>query len=368
MATLTERQTGVWLARVFLPPHRDGDKARQVGKVFKGAKKAVKAEVAAWEAELRGTSPTVVGATVADLLRLWREAKAHGWQPTTARDQRSRSAAIVGDIGNVRLLDLHPLRIDAWLAEMRRQGIGDGALRGRVATLRAAAGWGVSRRMLRSNPVAEAAPRLTTSGRTMRPEPEQVVALIGAAAVESDRAALALRLAALTGAREAEIVALKWSDLDGDRLHIGRQRHSIGRDALVRERTKTGGSRTVILDKGTVRAIEVWRSQVDELVGDSGEWMLARPGAVDPPPPRWLYDVFVRAAKRAGITTGRENGLVLHDLRHWAASTALRDGHDPVTVAARLGHSPETLMRVYAQEIEHGQTDVAASLALRLDV
>ena len=61
------------------------------------------------------------------------------------------------------------------------------------------------------------------------------------------------------------------------------------------------------------------------------------------------------------------SGIVLHDLRHWAASTALRDGHDPVTVAARLGHSPETLLRIYAQEIEHGQVDVAASLAARLD-
>ncbi|MGH9116763.1 MAG: hypothetical protein ACRD0A_02455 [Acidimicrobiales bacterium] len=58
---------------------------------------------------------------------------------------------------------------------------------------------------------------------------------------------------------------------------------------------------------------------------------------------------------------------MLHDLRHWAASTALRDGHDAVTVAARLGHSPDTLLRVYAQEIEEGQVGVAASLAARLD-
>ncbi len=75
----------------------------------------------------------------------------------------------------------------------------------------------------------------------------------------------------------------------------------------------------------------------------------------------------MRAAKVAGVATGRKGGLVLHDMRHWAASTALRDGHDPVTVAARLGHSPETLLRVYAQEIEQGQEGVAASLAARID-
>jgi integrase len=95
--------------------------------------------------------------------------------------------------------------------------------------------------------------------------------------------------------------------------------------------------------------------------------MLSEPGAADPPSPRWLYDVFRRAGKRAGVPVGRKKGLVMHDLRHWAASTALRDGHDPVTVAARLGHSPDTLLRIYAQEIEQGQVGVAASLAARLD-
>lgn len=95
--------------------------------------------------------------------------------------------------------------------------------------------------------------------------------------------------------------------------------------------------------------------------------MLAEPGAAGPPSPRWLYEVFIRAGKRAGVPVGRTGGFVLHDLRHWAASTALRDGHDPVTVAARLGHSPDTLLRIYAQEIEQGQAGVAASLAARLD-
>ncbi|CAN5817672.1 hypothetical protein BH23ACT2_BH23ACT2_04210 [soil metagenome] len=75
----------------------------------------------------------------------------------------------------------------------------------------------------------------------------------------------------------------------------------------------------------------------------------------------------VMGVSTSGFYGRRAGGMVLHDLRHWAASTALRDGHDPVTVAARLGHSPETLLRVYAQEIEQGQEGVAASLAARLD-
>lgn len=171
----------------------------------------------------------------------------------------------------------------------------------------------------------------------------------------------------MTGARAAEVVALRWDDLADDRLLIGRQRHSYSGVALIREQTKTGGSRTVVLDAGTVAAIKARHAEADALVGAPTDWMLAEAGAAEPPSPRWLYDVFVRAAAVAGVPTGRNRGLVLHDLRHWAASTALKDGHDPVTVAARLGHSPETLLRIYAQEIDDGQVDVAASLASRLD-
>jgi integrase len=267
----------------------------------------------------------------------------------------------------VRLIDLDPLQVDKWIVTMRKRGVGEGAIRSRVTALRSAASWGVSRRMLRSNPVADAKPRVRTGRRVERPEPEQVVALLAAAREESERVALALRLAAVTGAREAEVVAFQWRDVSGDELRIGRQNHSIGSEPLVRAKTKTGLARTVTIDPATSAAIEQWRAHVVELAGDEGTWMFSEPGRDRPPSPRWLYDAFVRAAHRAGLPVGRNNGLVLHDLRHWAASTALRDGHDPVTVAARLGHSPDTLLRVYAQEIEKGQAGVAASLAARLD-
>jgi integrase len=307
-----------------------------------------------------------VGATVADLLRLWQEAKSFDWQPTTVRDQRSRAKHISADIGHLRILDLDPFQIDTWISNMRRAGVGEGAVRGRVSSMRSALSWGISRRMLRSNPVGEAAPRLRSGRRTARPEPEQVVAILKAARAVGTRVGLALRLAATTGAREAEIVALAWSDLTGDRLTVGRQRHSVDGSPLVRDRTKTGGSRTVVLDARTVDELQMWRTEVEAIVGAPTRWILAEPGAEHPPSPRWLYDAFVRAAQAAGVRAGR-SGVVLHDLRHWAGSTALRDGHDPVTVAARLGHSPETLLRVYGQEIEEGQAGVADSLAARLD-
>ena len=133
VATVTERKPGVWIARVFVPPTADGP-GRQVAKVFRGSKKAVRDAVTAWEAEVRGHAPSAVGATVADLLTMWLDARTHDWQPLTARDHRSRVRSITEDLGTVRLLDLDPLRVDAWLAQMRRRGVGQGAIRGRMST------------------------------------------------------------------------------------------------------------------------------------------------------------------------------------------------------------------------------------------
>lgn len=367
MATLTQREPGVWMARVYLPPVVPGERGRQVGRLFYGGKKAVAAEAAKWEAELRGTAPAGASARVSDLLRMWQEAKSFDWQPTTARDYHHRCVRILADIGNLRLVDLDPFRVDSWVAHMRRSGVGEGAVRGRIAVLRTACSWGVSRKLLRSNPVAEAKPKTQSRQRKARLTPQQVVDMIRAAEEEGPRAALALRLAAVTGARAAEVVALQWDDVDGSTLHVRRQRHSVDQRSLIRERTKSGAGRDVILDAATLRAIEAWRAAWAGIAGDAGDWMFEGPGEAGPPSPRWLYSVFQRAAKAAGVPLGRDRGFVLHDLRHWAASTALRDGHDVVTVAARLGHSPEVLLRVYAQEVEDGQVDVAASLAARLD-
>jgi hypothetical protein len=86
--------------------------------VFRGNKKAVAREVADCEAQLRGTTPSPVGATVSDLLKLWQTAKANDWQPTTVRDQRLPSNAMMADLGPVRLVDLDPFVIDEWIARM----------------------------------------------------------------------------------------------------------------------------------------------------------------------------------------------------------------------------------------------------------
>lgn len=116
-------------------------------------------------------------------------------------------------------------------------------------------------------------------------------------------------------------------------LGVGRQRHSEGGKALVRDQTNSGGARVVVLDRGTVEAIQacIARSTSSLASRQRGCWPSRVPRIRDAA----LALQLVRSSGPVLIKTGRA-GLVLHDLRHRAASTALRDGHDPVTVALDL--------------------------------
>lgn len=84
------------------------------------------------------------------------------------------------------------------------------------------------------------------------------------------------------GGRRAELCALVYSDLDGDRLTIDssiaieRTGSVIDRQvpALVDAATKTGNQRVVRLDERTVQAIEALRRERERY----GPWML-QPGS-----------------------------------------------------------------------------------------
>jgi hypothetical protein len=138
VATVRERKPGVWEARAYVKPMAGEGTGRQLTKTFKGSKRQVSRLIAEWEREVHGAAAASVGMTVERLLKLWQEAKAAQWQPTTAREHHHRSMSVASDLGSVRLADLDPMRIDAWVARLRRRGVGEGAIRGRVGTLGAA--------------------------------------------------------------------------------------------------------------------------------------------------------------------------------------------------------------------------------------
>ena len=362
MATVRERKPGVWEVRAFSGRDERG-RPTQVSRTVRGTKR----DALRVAAELTVRPVTrAASATVAELLAGWVEQSDATWATSTRRDQRSRAAAILADpLAKLPISRVGVADVERWHTRMRRAGVGETAIRNRHTVLRAAFTQAVRWGWLSANPVGTA--RLAHAKRIPRAamSADEVRRALDAAAGFDPAAALALRIAAVAGARRAELAALQWSDLRGDRLTIdsaiNTERHGHRGDpmppTLTDAPTKTANRRVVVLDAGTVEAIEALMLDRQHL----GPWMLS--DGPDPVNPDRVGAWWRRARKAAAI----DRAWRLHDLRHWSATVAITGGHDVRTVAGRLGHAnPAMTLRVYAHAVQAADEAVALTIGAAL--
>ncbi len=369
VATIRERSPGVWEVRTFAG--RDGKgRPTQVSKTVRGGRRDAN-KVAAGMTLTSATASAKV--TVGQLLDLWVDQQASSWAPSTEQNQRSRVRLVKADpIAGVPLVRLTAVDVDRWHARLARGGVGEGSIRNQHLVLRAAVTQAVRWGWVTTNVVAVAhlgrrkqLPRGSLSADEVRRVLAAADELVEAGKVEPS-AGVALRLAALTGARRSELAALRWDDLQDDRLTIDSSlaiiRHgragSPATPTLRDDPTKTANHRTVSLDPTTVDQLHQLRQDYARF----GPWILAVGDR--PVNPERLGSWWRRARDAAGI----DKRWRLHDLRHWSATTAIAQGHDIRTVANRLGHAnPAMTLRVYAHAVESTDGPVADMLGHVLD-
>ncbi|MGI8683872.1 MAG: tyrosine-type recombinase/integrase [Acidimicrobiales bacterium] len=358
MATIRERERGVWEVRVFTGRDRTG-RPTQLSRTVRGSKREAQRMAASLEV---ATPSKEAGRTVADVLDEWQEVNAGVWAPASRRDYAGRIRFIAKDpIASMRLARLGVADVERWHARMRRAGVGETAIRGRHSALRAAVSQAVRWGWIGMNPAMAARLRQPRQSPRQAMSTDDVHAVIAAAAAIDPAAALALRLAAAAGLRRAELAALRWADLDGDQLtvdsSVARHPGEAGASVLVDAPTKTANRRVVRLDADTVAAIETLRqerSAISPYLFSFDE---------NPPPPSRIGWWWTRARTAAGIDTKWR----LHDLRHWSATIAISGGHDVRTVAGRLGHAnPAMTLRVYAHAVDAADEAVAVALGQAL--
>lgn len=136
---------------------------------------------------------------------------------------------------------------------------------------------------------------------------------------------LVVLIALSSGARQAEIMNLKWSQVDW------KQRVAW----LTPESTKTAEPRAVPLVTEVITAL---KKRTRPLHID-----LVFASSIKRDQPRNIRQAWDVARKRAGLPDFR-----FHDLRHSAATELLRAGVDSRVVAAVLGHKSLSMMKRYA--------------------
>jgi integrase len=133
---------------------------------------------------------------------------------------------------------------------------------------------------------------------------------------------------------------------------------------LVEGSTKTGQSRVVDLDAGTVAALGAYRAAREVVAGE-----LVRDGALvlsnldgTPRHPERFSRQFVAHLARARQALGGEQlpTIRLHDLRHTHASLLLADGVPVKVVSERLGHANATITLTVYQHVHPGMGRQAA--------
>jgi len=273
------------------------------------------------------------------------------------------------DIGAVPLCSLSPGSLTGLYGELERDGLSPGTRRlvhavlGRA--LRDAKRWGKIAR----NPAADASPPAKPKSTAIAWSARELGAFL--AHVADDRLSALWRLAATSGARRGELLAVTWRalDLDRARLQIDQQLIPTPGGATFGPPKSERSERTIALDPDTVQALRRHRdTQLLErdLAGSAYEDgdLVFCDELGHPYQPKWLTDRFRRLRKATGISTGS-----LHILRHTSATLALT-ANPPVPlhiVAARLGDDPTILLGVYAHLLPRSDIQAAEAVAAILD-
>jgi len=367
--SIRQRGENSWELRVFIGRDPVSGRVRYATKSVRGGKREAQRALAAMVSAAPASAP-ISSMTVADTLERWFDHARDGLSPSTVANTRMIIDKHLGPhIGAVPLSKLTPERIDAAYRALRDHG-GRGGKSLAPATvhrahnvLHRAVGQAVRWGWLPTNPVSLASPPRRPAPDIRPPAPAEVMQLFAEAAKEGPAFALYVLVAAVTGARRGELIALRWSDVDFDAGVVQLRRGIVhGITGLAEKDTKTHTARRIAVDAATIEALRQHRSAAEDVATACGAVVTGECFVFSYAPdgrqnwsPALVTQAFARVAKRAGVPEVR-----LHDLRHFVATRLLSNGVDVRTVAGRLGHrNPNVTLNVYAHFLPEADRDAA---------
>jgi integrase len=308
-------------------------------------------------------------------LEKWLTAVATNRKPSTAGMYGHKLRRyVIPRIGAMPLRQVDAATLDALYAELRASGgrpDADGnptplseqtvAVVHRI--LHRAFGDAVRRRIIRSNPAADAVPPRSTSPHEMHVwDATQLRTFLEH--VSADRLRALWVLAATTGMRRGELCGVQWGDVNLDAGQVAVRRSRVPIAGKVTESTpKSGKTRTVALDPATVSVLRAHRrAQLEERLAwgeawtDSGYVFVQEDGTpLRPDAVTRAFDGHVAAVQLPRLR--------LHDLRHSHATLGLAAGIPAKVMSERLGHATVGItLDLYSHVMPGMQEEAAAKL------
>lgn len=169
-------------------------------------------------------------------------------------------------------------------------------------------------------------------------------------------------IAAKTGMRRGELLALRWRDIDVERstITIRRALAVVGWSLHFADVKTRTARRTIDISGTALEAISARREVLEKAAADAGEGfdpkglVFARPDGA-PIHPEYVTRTFDRVVAKHGLPRIR-----FHDLRHTHATLLLKAGIPVKVVSERLGHaSPGFTLNVYQHVLPGMQAEAA---------
>jgi integrase len=388
--TMRERSPGHWQLRAFIGRDPITRRKRQVQRTFQGTKRDAEKALAALVTEVSRGKVDNTRATVGELLNAWLDHIKPIRHPKTVHEaSKSIELRLRPALGHIRLDKLSPADLDRWYGQWLSQGLSTSTVRRLHAVLSAALHTGERWGWIINSPARRASPPTARALRYATPSPEQLSRLY-LSAIERDRVlAVAVGLAALTGARRGELCALKWSDIDlkVGKVRIARSVSPVG-NQLLEGPTKTHAIRDVAIGEFAVSLLrDRWEDMSDAacqaqvtLVEDPYVLGRAIDGGtfLDPNSLTSSFSRLCRIMEAKALEGARTEGrrklrkdelwpFRFHDLRHFSVTTLIAAGIDVRTVAERHGHAQVTMtLNRYAHALPERDREAASVLSKAL--
>ena len=268
----------------------------------------------------------------------WREFNRPNIRPGTLEMYRGHIENHFGALFHYRINLITIQTVERFIAERQAKGVSFALLRKLIRTLYGIMRYAVRHRYIDYNPVADAErPRGqgAVNKAKIRPlKPSEINTLLDA--IENYKYKLLVKTAIMTGARQGEILGLKWSDVEWDKSQIHIQR-TFNKGAGYKPKSKSS-DRRIDLGPGLLRELKRWRlrSQNTDLIFPNEEG-----GPMDQA--NMVKRYFRPALKRAGLDKVR-----FHDLRHTYASLLVDQGENIKYIQTQMGHSsPNVTPSIY---------------------
>jgi integrase len=285
----------------------------------------------------------------------WLEYKKPNVRESTWRMYEMLLRRHISSFNDLKINRITVAKVESFISNKQAVNINLSTLRRIITTFNQVMQYAVRHCYIDYNPVRDAE-RPRDQGEIEKPKikiliPEQINALLDATDDQKYRALF--MLAIFSGARQGEILGLKWTDVDwfNNQIHI--------------QRTYNNGKWYKPKSKTSNRKIDLGPSMMTELK----KWHLACPasdldlifpnkGGNPIDQSNMLRNYFFPSIKKAKIERIR-----FHDLRHTFASLLIEQGENIKYIQSQLGHSsPTVTLDVYAHLMKSVNQESACRL------